>query len=340
MKSPTRSIRPNGKRREALRSRPPLERMMRLHEKLKAGKFPNCRKLAEELEVSAKTIQRDIEFMRDRLNLPIQYDQLHFGFVYTEPVTSFPSIEVSEGEMVALFVAQKAMEQYQGTPYEKALRTAFAKITQGLRETVEFQWGGVDSSISFHGLGRSVADLELFEVVSRAVLDSHEVEFEYKKLGSARYEARRVQSYHLGCVENQWYLIGHDLARRQLRTFALPRMRRARNTKAKFRRPSNFSIAGFLSDSFGVFTGKARTRVSIRFDEFASRLVSERRWHASQKLKTLPDGTLELTLDVGGLEEIERWVLSWGEHATVLGPPALMARIRTIAAELQARYAK
>ena len=85
MKSPTRSIRPNGKRREALRSRPPLERMMRLHEKLKAGKFPNCRKLAEELEVSAKTIQRDIEFMRDRLNLPIEYDQLHFGFVYTEP---------------------------------------------------------------------------------------------------------------------------------------------------------------------------------------------------------------------------------------------------------------
>ncbi len=46
---------------------------MRLHEKLKAGKFPNCRKLAEELEVSSKTIQPDIDFMRDRLNLPIEY---------------------------------------------------------------------------------------------------------------------------------------------------------------------------------------------------------------------------------------------------------------------------
>jgi proteasome accessory factor B len=84
--------------------------MMRLHEKLKAGAFPNCRKLADELEVSTKTIQRDIDFMRDRLGLPIEYDQLHFGFVYTEPVTSFPSIEVSEGEVVALFVAQKALQ--------------------------------------------------------------------------------------------------------------------------------------------------------------------------------------------------------------------------------------
>jgi len=45
---------------------------MRLHEKLRAGAFPNCRKLADELEVSTKTIQRDIDFMRDRLGLPIE----------------------------------------------------------------------------------------------------------------------------------------------------------------------------------------------------------------------------------------------------------------------------
>ena len=57
--------------------------------------------------------------MRDRLGLPIEYDQLHFGFVYTEPVTHFPNIEVSEGEVVALFVAQKALEQYRGTSFEK-----------------------------------------------------------------------------------------------------------------------------------------------------------------------------------------------------------------------------
>jgi hypothetical protein len=50
-------------------SRPPLERMMRLHQKLIAGDFPNCRKLSDELEVSTKTIQRDIDFMRDRLGL-------------------------------------------------------------------------------------------------------------------------------------------------------------------------------------------------------------------------------------------------------------------------------
>jgi len=305
--------------------------MMRLHERLKAGAFPNCRKLADELEVSTKTIQRDIDFMRDRLGLPIEYDQLHFGFVYTEPVTSFPSIEVSEGEVIALFVAQKALEQYRGTSFEKPLKTAFEKITEGLKDRIGFHWVDVDSAISFRGLGTSVADLELFETVSRAVLDSHELGFEYKKLGSSGHEARRVQPYHLGCVENQWYLFAFDLARQQLRTFALPRMRSVLNTKARFRRPADFSITKHLGDSFGVFTGKAQHRVRLRFDAFAARLVGERNWHPSQKIKQLAGGEIELSLTLGSLEEVERWVLSWGEHVQVLEPAELKKRIRRVA---------
>ena len=119
-------------------SRPPLARMMQLHAQLQARKFPNCRKLAETLEVSAKTIQRDIEFMRYQLGLPIEYDQLHFGFVYTEPVTSFPSIQVSEGEIVALFIAQKALQQYRDTPFEAPLKAASQTIGHGLKAKVPF----------------------------------------------------------------------------------------------------------------------------------------------------------------------------------------------------------
>ena len=313
--------------------------MMRLHQKLIAGDFPNCRKLSDELEVSTKTIQRDIDFMRDRLGLPIEYDQLHFGFVYTEPVTHFPSVEVSEGEVVALFVAQKALEQYRGTSFEKPLRTAFEKITDGLKDRIGFHWGDVDSAISFRGIGTSVADLELFETVSRAVLYSHELAFEYKKLGGTRHEARRVQPYHLGCIENQWYLFGFDLVRQQIRTFALPRMRKVRNTRTGFRRPADFSISKHLSDSFGVFKGKAHHRVRLHFDAFATRLVSERQWHPSQKIKRLADGEIELSMTLGGLEEVERWILSWGAHATVIDPSQLKQSVAAIVRSLSNRYA-
>src|SRR5204862_2106734 len=205
-------------------SRPPLERMMQIHARLKDRRFPNCLKMAERLEVSAKTIQRDIDFMRYRLGLPIEYDSVRFGFYYSEPVTSFPNIEVSEGEITALFVAQKALAQYKGTPFEKPLHTAFRKITDGLTDRVSFSWHDLEDAISFRSAGASVADLELFETVSKGVLRCVELEFEYRKLQSSGYESRRVRPYHLGCLENQWYLFAEDLERRQLRTFALPRM--------------------------------------------------------------------------------------------------------------------
>jgi hypothetical protein len=65
-----------------LASRAPLRRMQRINESLKAGKFPNCQQLAQEFEMCPKTIQRDFDFMRDSLNLPIQYDPKRAGFYY------------------------------------------------------------------------------------------------------------------------------------------------------------------------------------------------------------------------------------------------------------------
>jgi len=194
-----------------LYSRPPLERMMRMHQKLKAGRYPNCRKLADELEVSAKTVQRDIDFMRYRLGLPIEYDQLHFGFYYTEPVSSFPNVEISEGELVALYIGQKALAQYKGTSFEAPLSTAFRKISDGLRDTISVTWSDLDSAISFRSAGRTVADIHLFEQLSHAIFKQVELRFDYKKPGAMRYENRYVQPYHLGCIENLWYLFAFDM---------------------------------------------------------------------------------------------------------------------------------
>ena len=93
-------------------SRPPIERMLRIHEELRRGAFTNCTRLAETLEVSRKTIVRDVAFMRDRLELPIEFDARINAYRYTHAVSAFPTVQVSEGELLALLVARKALEQY------------------------------------------------------------------------------------------------------------------------------------------------------------------------------------------------------------------------------------
>jgi proteasome accessory factor B len=184
-----------------------------------------------------------------------------------------------------------------------------------------------------------VADLELFEKVSQAVLRSVELEFEYRKLNSKGYEARRVRPFHIACLENQWYLFAEDLERRDLRTFALPRMRKVCLTNNHFRRPANFSISKVLSGSFGVFEGGKKHRIRLKFDAFAARLVSERTWHESQRFRPAKDGSAILELELAGLEEIERWILSWGSHVRVLEPRQLIERIRAEAEALVRLYA-
>ncbi len=322
------------------RSRPPLARMLRIHERLRDEQFPNCSQLALDLEVAPKTVQRDIEFMRDRLDLPIEFDFRRNGFRYTAAVGNFPTVQVTEQELIALLVAEKALAQYKGTPFEKPLHAAFQKLTEGLEDTVSFRWGDLDSAISFRSLGHTVADLELFETLSRAVLRSQELEFEYYKLTGRSHEPRRVQPYHLACIENQWYLFAFDIARQQLRTFVLSRMKAARPTGTRFTKPADFSVAKHLSDSFGVFSPAGEPQeVRIRFDEFAARLVRERRWHASQRVKELPAGEIELSLRLANLTEIERWLLSWGTHVRVLAPAALRDSLRRTAEQLAANHA-
>ena len=94
-------------------ARPPLERMLRIHQAIQAGNHPNASSLAREMEVSAKSIHRDLEFMRDRLDLPLEYEAAHGGYhCHTEAVAGLSHArQITEGELFALLVAEKAAAQ-------------------------------------------------------------------------------------------------------------------------------------------------------------------------------------------------------------------------------------
>jgi predicted DNA-binding transcriptional regulator YafY len=118
-----------------------------------------------------------------------------------------------------------------------------------------------------------------------------------------------------------------------MRTFALQRMSNLQVERTKFRREPGFNARDHLGGGFGVwsYAGDERKRheVHIRFEGYAARVVAERQWHPTQAIRKLkPDGSvIEFQADLSGLEEITRWVLSWGSKAKVLGPPDLVRRV-------------
>ena len=139
--------------------------MLRIHQALQSGRLPNATALARELEVSSKSIHRDLEFMRDRLQLPIEYDATRFGYFYTEEVSAFPTVQITEGELFALIVAEKALQQYRGTNFEKPLLSAIKKMEQSLPDTISLNLAEVEQTISFRTRAEPILDLELFDEI-------------------------------------------------------------------------------------------------------------------------------------------------------------------------------
>jgi predicted DNA-binding transcriptional regulator YafY len=318
----------NTAKSSSLHSRPPLERMLRIHQALQSGNYPNASVLAQEIEVAAKTIHRDMEFMRDRMNLPIEFDSSRNGYFYNGEVSAFPAMQITEGELFALVVAEKALQQYRGTSFERPLLSAIKKMEQSLPDTISFSLADVGQAISFRTSVEPILDLKIFEALARAVAEQSQLELEYRKPGAAKGEVRIVDPYHLANVNGEWFLFAFDHARKDIRKFVPGRMRSIKPTGKTFERSGKFSLEKQLRDSFGVHSGQGQYDVVIRFNPRAADYIREKKWHESQQLRELKNGSVELRLKLSGLVEIERWILSWGGDAKVIKPRELAEAVR------------
>ena len=334
------------KSERAGRNRPPLERMKRIFGLLQDGKYPNSSSVAKDFGVAAKTARRDFDFMRDRWELPIAYDDVKHGYYFSKPVERFPGVPVTEKELFALCVAHKAIEQYQGTALQQPLELAFQKFMGQLDDHERFTLQNLDDVMSFRPFAPEDADLRLFELITEAIRARRALQFEYRKPGEKVAERRRVCPYHLTQFNNRWYLLAHDrkLGTPKLgpgstiRKFVLGRMRSPLMLSDTFTVPKNFNAARCFDSSLGVMTGAGDYEVVIELDAWLTDILRGRRWHPSQVWTELPGGGCHLQMRLSCLEEIEQWVLSWGTHATVIRPAELRERLFKTTEELWQRY--
>src|SRR6266487_4344405 len=237
------------------RSRPPLERMLRIHQAIASRRYPNATTLAGDIEVVPKTIHRDIDFMRDRLGLPIEYDGRKYGYYYTQEVSAFPTLQITEGELFALLVAEKALQQYRGTNFEKPLLSALKKMESALPDTISLNLADWEQGISFRTSAEPILDLETFDTLAKATAGHRQLLLTYRKPGRKETEPRVVDPYHLANINGEWFLFGYCHLRKDIRTFVPSRILEAKPTGKTFVRPRKFSLDRRLRDSFGVIIG-------------------------------------------------------------------------------------
>ena len=317
--------------------KPQKRRLIFIDRMIRSGKFPNCRSLAEEWETSGKTIQRDIDFLRE-IGAPIEYDAQKYGYYYSEPTYSLPAVDVSEGDLFAICIAEKALKQYEDTPIYDKLRTIFQKIEQSLPEKVSVYPSWVDTQVTFFQNQRRKIVPETWETISDALRSHKTLKILHQVPTQDRPVEREVDPYHLVSYQGEWYLVGLCHAKEEIRTFAISRIKEAGVLERHFDLPADLDLKTLINTSFGIIWSDQEYKVRVRFTPAQAPYVVEREWHPTQEVRKNRDGSVILSFTTSDLYEVKRWVLSWGADAKVLGPKALVVAVREEAAGLNVIY--
>jgi predicted DNA-binding transcriptional regulator YafY len=297
--------------------------MQWLDERLRSGGYPTAAGFVSQFEVSRRTFYRDIEYMRLMLGAPIAYDLRRRGYYYEDKTFNLAAVQLTEGELVALLVAEHVLRQYRGTPYGGDLERAFGKICRSLSDMVTVDFRCYEKSITFDPGPLRSPDIGVFNVVSDALRNRKELQIRYHTQSRDQDSVRRIDPYHLHNYRGDWYLVAFCHLRGEVRDFLLARILEAAPTGRFFEVFPDFDAREYISRGFGIEKGERPLNIAIRFDSYQARWIRERLWHPTQRVEEHQDGSITLHLRTTGLGEIARWVMSYGRHAVVLRPSRL-----------------
>jgi len=312
------------------------ERILKIDQLIRAHQYPNPETIAESFEVSVRTVYGDLRYLRDHLNAPISFDTAHGGWIYTESNFALPTIFLSEGDMLAVFIGIEVAERYAGTPYESMLKNSLDKIVQSFPETISLQFNQFASFATPPSL--TVDEIKLNQLYT-AIRHLHPVRMTYFTASNGKTNQRQVDPYHLRHFNGEWYLLAMDSKRQEIRTFNVGRIKDLHPVENQiFKRPSNFNGEDWLHNSFGIEHDEQIHQVRIRFDAEQAHYIRERKWHSHQSIEDAEDGSLILNFPASGLGEVMRWVLKYGGHAQVLHPALLRKMMQKEVAAMQELY--
>ena len=317
--------------------KPQHSRLLFIDREINTGKYPNCKSLALEWEVNLKTIQRDIDYLKNDLEAPLKYSAKHRGYYYTEENFRLPALSIKESDLFAIYLAEELLLQYEGTPLHDRLSSIFKKIEEALPDKINIDSSHADTRFTVFAPPSTTIIPEVWETIFKSLKTLDRLEIEYHPPGQVP-TIRLLDPYHAVRYDGDWYVTGFCHLRNQVRTFSLSRITAASSRDEKFTIPSTFDFRQITGSRFGVHWGGAEEHVKIWFSPKVAPYVKERTWHPSQKISPGEDGSLVLSLTIDHLLELRRWILSWGGEARALAPEKLILDLQSEVKSMSVYY--
>jgi predicted DNA-binding transcriptional regulator YafY len=226
----------------------PIMRVLTVLEILQARDHVTGAELAERLEVDLRTVQRYIVRLKD-LNIPIDSSRGVGGAYRLRPGFRLPPLLLTNEEAFALSLGLRALHQIGLSAFAPATEGALAKLGRVLPDALRESIRTVEDVVAIEpGPWVVSTSVESLIRAASAIRTSRRIRFDYRAHSGAD-SRRQIEPYAVMHTDGRWYLIGHCLSRRAMRTFRLDRVSNLEVTAAKFRRPANFDARRYLKKS-------------------------------------------------------------------------------------------
>ncbi len=248
--------------------KPQYQRLLFIDRKIREGRYPSCASLGAEWEVSAKTIQRDIDYLRDQMGAPIAYDRSRHGLYYADKSWFLPAVILNEGDILALLVGTQALDLYKGTPVAGELKAIYSKLAQLLPDKVSIAPELIFNRFSFAGMPCRPISADVWKTLIRGLLNQRVTRIDYASPRSRTPKTHTIHPLHMVNIEGDWYVLAHETRWKDVTQFAVSRIRKAELMDATFDPPKGFNAERLLKDRFGKFIHtdrRERTLVRLLF---------------------------------------------------------------------------
>jgi predicted DNA-binding transcriptional regulator YafY len=297
--------------------------------------------LADELDVTTRTVRRDLAALQEA-GFPLYDERDDDGRVRWRidgQVLKGLEAGFTLAELCALYLSRNLLEAVAGTPFQRDLGNAFARLEKMLSPRMRQFLDRLPSVLVAKPGPRARGGDSAADVIARlleATLHFRVTRMRYHSVSSARIKDYVMHPYRLAFAQGGMYLLAYVPEYDAVRTFAIDRIASVSLEKQTFT-PKTRVPEDIFGNSLGVNTGPAAP-VEIEFESRVAPYVRARVWHPSQQIRDDADGRVTLSMQVCHDWALRSWILSWGPFAHVLSPAALAEEVQSDLRSAAGRY--
>ena len=297
-------------------------RLFKIEQAIQNLSYPSVERLMKELEVSRRTILRDIEELKIYYNAPIEYDRMRKGYYYSDNTYFVKNMMLTESEVFAVTGILPLMERYNNTPLNKTITKVYETLSQMLPNQVEVQ-SSFMNDVEFIADPIPVISEEVFNDVFKATKLHKIMQFDYRSISATEYKPHELYPYKIYNQKGDWYILGFSTKYEKFTTFILARMKNI-TLGEDFVPDPDYKNKIHIDPNFGIWNNESKPqKIELLFDKSINTYILERTWHKNQECHQNKDGTVYLSFESNQLQETLYWVLHFGAAVTVKNPPEL-----------------